>query len=785
MATDAAPVRGRRRPRRLLMRLACAALAAPAAAWVLFLVADRLWPFPRQVLADAQRSGPGALVLDRGGRPLRAFLGAADERLFPVTPAEVNPRLVQATIAVEDRRFRRHRGVDPLALARAVLSNVRRGRVVSGASTITMQVVRRLEARPRTLTSKAVEAFRALQLERLAGKDEILTLYLNLAPYGGNLTGVEGASQTYFGKHAQDLTLAESALLAGLPKSPSRLRPDRHPEAARARRDYVLRRMRTCGFITDGELADALQQPVRAELRRFPFQAPHFAQLVRDRNPGRPLLHTTLDVRLQALCEEAVRRQVDGLRRAGVTNGAAVLVENDTGSVRALVGSCDFFSPADRGQVDGATAPRSPGSALKPFIYAMAFDAGFCAPGTMLADVPASFGGYEPENYDRASRGLATAREALTDSLNVPAVGLLRRVGQDRVYRLLRELDLSTISRPPDHYGLSLALGGADVTLLDLTGAYATLARLGVHRRCRLLETEPVDPGRRVLSEGACYLAADVLSDPERLRRADLAASVGRPLRLAWKTGTSWGHRDAWTLAWTPRYTVGVWLGNFDGRRSAALTGVQAAAPVAARILQAVHAQESCAWYARPADVAERTVCVASGMAPGPHCSATVSDLCLRDRSDRSPCTVHAEVRIDRRTGCCLCPQCAAGRSHDVRVVECWPSGVAAWLRQRDPARPLMPPHLPGCPAARIAGGGPRILSPPPARTYVATGLSCDRLLLKAAGGGQALYWFVDGRLHATGAPLEGRFWPMERGTHTVLCTDEAGRSDSVCVVVR
>jgi penicillin-binding protein 1C len=504
MGTDAAQRERGSTRRRWLRRGAIVLVIALTLPVLSFFSLSLLFPFPVEEIAAAKRRQASTLVLDSEGHLLRPFLGEDQTWLFWVGLDEVSPHLIEATIAVEDERFYRHPGVDPIAVMRAAWTNLRSRRTVSGASTITMQVMRLLERRPRTLCNKAIESFRALQMERILSKKEILEIYFNLAPYGGNLVGPETASLSYFGKHARDLTLGEAALLAGLVQSPSRFRPDRHAERAQRRRDHVLERMQTCGCISREQLEVGLKETVALTPRiPFPFEAPHLAEMLHRRNASETVLRTTLDRRIQTLAETAVREGVDSLRHEGISNGAVVVIENETAAVRALVGSCNFFSEEDLGQINGATAARSPGSALKPFIYALAFDEGLITPKSILADVPANYTGYEPQNFDHLYRGPVTAREALCASLNMPAVGLLGRVGQKRCYSLLKELGLTTLRQDADRYGLSLALGSAEVNLLELTNAYSTLARLGESRPYRLLETQPVAPGRRVLSEGA------------------------------------------------------------------------------------------------------------------------------------------------------------------------------------------------------------------------------------------------------------------------------------------
>ncbi len=774
----------RARARRKLLRRTgvCLALAVVA-----FHVLSLLFPFPEAKLETLRREREAVLVQDREGNLLRPFLSADESWLFWASRDEISPRLVEAIIAVEDERFRIHPGVDPIAIVRAAWSNFRRGRIVSGASTLTMQVVRMQDPRPRTYTTKAAEAFRALQLERLRSKDRLLEIYLNLAPFGGNLVGVEAASLSYFRKHAKDLTLGEAALLAGLVQSPTRLRPDRHPERARQRRDHVLERMKICGYISKEQLTVALKEPVWVKRNRFPFEAPHFARMVFRRHTGVPVLRTTLDGHIQQVAETALREQVDSLRPAGVTNGAVVVVENPTAAVRALVGSCDFFSIEDCGQINGPTAARSPGSAVKPFTYALAFERGVACPSTVLADVPRNFTGYEPENYDHRHRGPVTARQALAHSLNVPAVDLLREVGLGRLHALLKECGLSTLTREADHYGLALTLGSAEARLLELTNAYAALARLGMYKPYRLLEDEPLRRGRQVLSSGAAYLVADVLSDMKRLGGACLWKSERSQIRMAWKTGTSYGHRDAWTIAYTPEYTVGVWLGNFSGEPSRALVGIEAAAPVAARIMDQIHADKTSTWYVRPESVGVHDVCAASGMPIGEHCPLSSRALYLRNRSTTKPCTIHVAARIDDETGGCLCHLCSRGRRHTVKVVEDWPLALAAWFRHQGITRPLMPAHFSGCRAVCDQGSRPRIFAPGDGQSYI---LAEDdggnqKLLFQASAATERIHWFVDGTLYKTCPASERLFWPLRRGEHVIACADDSGRSTSVRIDVQ
>jgi len=768
---------------------------------IVFHAALLLFPFPEQRLQSAVYRGTAVMVLDNRGEILRAYTGSDDMWMFHAGRDSISERVVQATIAAEDKRFYSHHGVDLLAICRAAASNLLNMRAVSGASTITMQTIRLLDNRPRTLASKLAESFRAVQLERFHTKDEILEYYLNLAPYGGNIVGIEAASLAYFRKRPADLTLAEAALLAGLPQSPSRLRPDRHPERARKRRDVVLNRMHACGFINDTELRRALSEPVAIRREPFPFQAPHFAEMVRRTHPSRAILRTTLELGIQQLCEETLIAAVESHRNDGVSNGSIVVIENYSGAVRAVAGSVDFHSLEHSGQVNGAVARRSPGSALKPFLYAQSFDRGIITPSSMLSDEPLNRSGYSPRNYDRRYRGPVSAEAALALSLNVPAVQLLEELGHESFYELLLKLGFTTLDRPASHYGLGIVLGSAEVSLIELTNAYATLARMGVHRPWCLLENQPEkmsggnvaghcprppagqgrclapteseSPGRRIFSPEAAWLTAQVLSNPEfhtglavEHRRAP---GGGQGIRMAFKTGTSWGHRDAWTVAFTPKYTVGVWMGNFSGEPGRGLVGIQAAAPVAVEIIKRLHSQGLRCWFEMPSRIAVRRVCPVSGMIHGRHCGSYIEGYVICGRSSMQECSVHR-----------------GGGEHDAE------QALAASLAggRRDPPTPnsfgrASPPlYCNGVPGHSSVA--PEVLSPTKGRTYVIDPtLVSQRLPFRASASTPRVHWFVNGELYSSTSAGNAIFWDVTIGDHTITCSDDTGRCTSLSIHVR
>lgn len=765
-------VRAWRRP---WLRRGLALLALPLLLWGAL---ELLCPFPRARWESWRRQHEGLRLLDREGQPLREFAGPAGDRMLWVELDRVSPWLIRATIAAEDQHFAWHPGLDPLAVLRAGRDNLAAGRRVSGASTLTMQTMRLLDPAPRTWRSKLRESWRALQAELRFSKRELLTRYLNLAPYGANLRGVEAAAQAWFGRPAAELSLGQAALLAGLPQAPTRLRPDRNPEGARRRRDYVLRRLWERGEISLGEFRLARAEPLPAVCRREARSAPHFAEYVRASRGAAGTLRSTLDAACQAAAEAALRDGLRVLHADARLNGAVVVLDNRDGAILALAGARDYdAAPAECGRMNLALARRSPGSALKPLLYALALERGrLTGPDTVLADIPVSFAGYTPHNYDRRCRGLVPAGEALRQSLNVPAVRLLREVGVGSFHQFLAAAGCGGLARQPSHYGLSLALGGVEVNLLELTAAYGALANGGQWRSPRLLPDDPPAAPHRLCGPGAAWLTLDMLRDRSRL---DPAVSP-----LAWKTGTSYGHRDAWTVAVEPRYTVGVWLGNPRGG-AIHVPGVEAAAPVALRLLAELTRERPAPWFARPDEVLERPLCAGSGQLAGPDCPQARPGYCLQGRLPAWTCRVHRRLPLDRATGLVLTREQAARRPHDLAVRESWPAAWAEWLRQAAPRPELAPPTYREELVEAPAGARPRIESPAPGRTYYRNEGALPALLPLRASSEGACYWFVDGMLFRRSAGGEEVYWPMASGSHRIVCAGEDGQGPAVQVVVR
>lgn len=520
------------------------------------------------------------IVEDRIGRPLRIFPAADGIWRLPAHAGDVPPHFRAMLTTYEDKRFDKHPGVDPVALTRAAAQALRHGRVVSGGSTLTMQAARLLEPGPKGLGAKLLQMFRAVQLERRFTKDEILGIYLTLAPYGGNIEGVQAAALLWFGKRAEALDIAEAALLAALPQSPTALRPDRHFEAAKAARDKVLRR--AAALLPPGVAAEAMSEPIPTLRAALPFLAPHLTEALARRASGRTI-KTTLDGDLQANLEALARRQLIDL--APRANLAIVVVENLTRRVLAQVGGVDYFDDQRAGRVNLASAYRSPGSTLKPFIYGMGFDDAIVHPLTIIDDAPTSFGDYTPANFDRRWNGEITAALALQNSLNIPAVAVLDKIGPMRFAAALGQGGVRMrLPKAETRPGLAIALGGSSLRLVDLVSLYAGLGDDGAVEPLITAAGRAREGGFPVLSKASAQVVLDILrgaSTPDGFAPAEVTSAERR---IAVKTGTSFGFRDAWAVGVSASHSVGVWVGRPDGAPSPGRYGRNTAAPLARQI---------------------------------------------------------------------------------------------------------------------------------------------------------------------------------------------------------
>jgi penicillin-binding protein 1C len=750
------------------------------------------WAFPRVVPHAPLRNRvpTSTAVFDADGGLLRLTLAPDGQYRVWIPLARISPLLVDATLLQEDRHFRMHPGVDPGALARAVWhSYVMRDRR-EGGSTITMQLARLLYGiQSSSPGGKVNQIAHALWLELRYTKREILEAYLNVAPYGGNIQGASAASLIYFGKEPGRLTLAEALTLAVLPQNPARRGPGAGPGAQatlRHARDELYGRWRDRHAAAPGE-AEALRLPVRiGSSADLPFRAPHFVNAVLGADAGTPEIRTTLDRRLQSLLERQLRGYVAGQARLGVYNAAAMLVDSRTMAVKALVGSADFFSSSIEGQVNGTQAKRSPGSTLKPFIYALGIDQGVIHPMTVLKDAPSAFGAYSPENFDGRFVGPLTVQDALIRSRNIPAVYVASQLSKPDLYDFLSMAGVSGL-QPKEHYGLALVLGGGELTMEEIVSLYGALGNEGVVRPVRYRTEQPEARGVQVLSPEAAWVTLDMLKSNPR-PDAPFAALPG-PLPIYWKTGTSYGFRDAWTVGIFGPYILAVWVGNFDGAGNPAFVGVQMAAPLFFHVVDAVEAlQPSLGEPPRtfPGNLTRVDVCAASGDLPNAECPRTVPTWFIPGKSPIRVSTLHQALLIDDHTGLRDCPPYIPGPAHHV-VYEMWGSDLARLFQEAGLPRRAPPPFDSRCEAhlADIpASGPPQITSPLRGVTYSlrARRLGTETVTLRAtaSGGVHAVYWFVGSSYVGTSAPGASVGWrPDVAGSFVVRAVDDQGQADS------
>jgi penicillin-binding protein 1C len=696
------------------------------------LVAGLLRPLPSALMEPAL----GTQVLDRDGIPL-AYRAAPDRAPGqPLSLDELGADLVAATLAAEDHRFRWHPGVDPVGVTRALVHNARAGRVVEGGSTITQQLARNLVPRGPGLLGKAGEALLALRLELWLDKDTILAEYLSRVYYGNAALGADAAARLYFDRPPRALSLAQAATLAAIPRRPADLDPLRFPLRVQDARDAVLRRVQRRGLADASRVAEALAEPLVLSPPASPGEAPH---LVRRVFAPVAQIRTTIDLALQHAAEAAVADVLTALAPHRAHQAAVVVVHNPTREVIAYVGS-GVWGSSD-GQVDGVRAPRSPGSALKPFLYGLALEEGATL-ADLVEDTPGTWstthGSWRPENYDHGSAGPVTLREALARSLNVPAVRLAERVGVADLHRRLVALGFTTLGDRPDHYGLSLALGSGEIRLDELAAAYATLASQGRWRPLRFTRDAPRPAPIRVMSPAAAFLIADALDDPDARAPAFGRASTLEPsFPMAAKTGTSTGWRDNWAVGVTPAVTVAVWVGNFDGSPMVDISGVTGAGPILARVMAAAMEGRPDESFATPPGLARRAVCPLSGLLRGASCPDT-RDEWLPAKAERPTCDWHTP----------------AGTAV--------PSSLAAWAGQN------------GVPV-RADGGAVAVVAPANGTTWW---LDPDRAsadqaipLIARAPAGTTAIWAVDGAPVATTAPPFTARWVPTPGDHRVTVT--------------
>jgi penicillin-binding protein 1C len=763
-------------------------------------------PLPKSITHPAIRSP--TTILDRSGRLLYEARQEDYGSQKPLTITEIPPIVIEALIAIEDRTFRTHHGVSVRGVGRAMLQNLRAGRVVSGGSTLTQQLVRiRLNPPRRTVFYKIREMLLAVQLDGQLSKVEILEQYLQSAYFGHQAYGLRSAAHTYFGKEPAELSTGEIALLIGLLQSPVALDPFGNRDGAIARRVRVLQAMRETGIMSAEDTEHAAAEPLRLRPDRTAIRAPHFVFWILYRYADRALpgatLATTMDLDLQTRIEAIVRRRIGELREANATSAAVVVLDVSTGDILAMVGSADYFDELRDGAVNVAVSARQPGSSLKPFTYALALAQGHTA-ATTVADTEVQLlteegNPYTPRNYDYDLHGLVRYREALANSYNIAAVKVLERIGVQRLLEFLRAAGITTLTKKPEHYGLALTLGSGEVRLQELAEAYGVFARAGRTLHARALSSEPVKEGTAILDPQIAWIITDILADPAaRLPEfgEDTPLAVP-PHRVAAKTGTTRNARDNWVVGYTPDRIVGVWVGNADNTPMRGTSGITGAGPIFHDVMAEAMRNLPARPFPEPPGITRRTICRLSGKLPTPACPHTIEEVFVAGTEPLEHDDLHQVVTIDRRNGLRAgeaCPEEFVLR----QLFTIFPPEVRPWSREhgfREPPSvfsPLCPStafsmfHTPfSIPSEDTL----TITKPHHGDSFLLDPLIPDEsekitLEARAPVGVESVVWHINGILIGTTAPPDFRVrWKPVPGTHRVEAISEGNR-DAVTITI-
>ena len=740
-------------------------LLLPFIAVLIFVLADLLFPFHPRIHYSQ-------IITARDSTVLHTFLSQDDKWRLKTEIPEIMPQLREAIIFKEDRYFYYHFGVNPVAVGRAFVNNLLHRKTTSGASTITMQVARLLQPKHRTYAHKLLEIFRAMQLEWHYSKDEILQMYLNLVPYGGNVEGVKSAALLYFGQSPEHLSLAQVMTLAIVPNRPTSLYLGKNNEYIRQERNRWLKRLPVGRVFPAAALADALAEPLEAQRHEAPKQAPHFALRMRKQFPDTDILHTSLDKGIQNQVENLAGNYAKRLKSLYINNLAVLVRNNQTHETVAYLGSQDFNDGNFGGQVDGVKAIRSPGSTLKPLIYALAFDEGKMTPKTMLTDVPTAFGSFVPDNFDEKFHGAVSAEQALSYSLNIPAVKMLNEIGIPLVVKKLKQAGFRQVAKDENKLGLSLALGGCGVTLEELVGLYSAFAV----------------PGRgdtALFSAEAAFVITRILTLANRPDLPNNYQSSYHIPKIAWKTGTSYGRRDAWSIGYNKNYTVGVWIGNFSGTGVHELTGADMATPLLFSIFNTIDYNAVNDWYQAPSGLKVRLVCAETGKVPGDFCTNKVVDEYVPLVSPNEKCDHLKEIAVAADEKMSYCTACLPMQGYFKRLYPNLPPELAAFYENHQMSYRKIPVHNPAC--NRIFDEeAPKIVMPINGSEYIVEKNAAPQLELvcHARNEVKKVYWYVNDRFYKAAALHEKVFFTPVPGKVKISCSDDKGRNTDIKITV-
>lgn len=738
------------------------------------------WPLP-PLLEDINFS---KAVYDEKHRLLRLTLSQDDKYRLYTPLSQIAPQMIAATLLEEDQYFRWHHGVNPLSMVKATWQTyVLKSRRV-GASTISMQVARiRFHIQSKKFVGKIEQIIRAIQIEMHYSKNQILEAYLNLAPYGNNIEGVGAASLIYFAKPVKEITLPQALTLTVIPQNPTHRTP-REKNLKEARNKLFQRWIKL--HPEDRDKRNLIELPLQIQnIRSLPFLAPHFVNSVLNHTASdQQDIITTLDVRLQKIIEQVTKQYLARKKNVGANNAAILLVDMQNFGIKAMVGSGNFFNTQIQGQINGTDIKRSPGSTLKPFIYGLAVDQGLIHPSTVLKDVPHSFGSYNPENFDYEFMGPIKAKDALTLSRNIPAIYLANQLSHPNLYELLESVNVTQL-KSEAHYGLSLVLGSAELTMQELTSLYGMLVTDGVWHPLRMLKDQPKPSGKRILSSEASFLVLDMLKNTSR---PGVLSNLSIP--VSWKTGTSSGYRDAWTIGSFGPYVLAVWVGNFNNQSNPAFVGKTIAAPLFFELVDAINHEAgplpTITKNPNALNLTKVAVCKASGMLPTHHCHDTELTWFIPGKSPINTDTIHREVAINKKTGL---RTCHFNQDTKFEIYEFWPSDLLKVFKEAGLQRRTPPAFDSSCSYTKNSGLNPQITSPKLQLSYVIRAnnpKSADIPLTAVADGDVvSLYWFINETYLAKSQRDQLYIWRAKPGKFIVRVVDDQGRSDAREIIIK
>ncbi len=754
--------------------------------FVLFFLLSLIFPLPEFKL----KQDYSTIYLDRNGELLRISLSPSGKYRIKLPLDQISGYMKKGMVLYEDKYFFYHFGINPVSVLKACILNVKNKKIISGASTINMQIARMLERRPRTILFKLVEMFRAFQLEYQYTKKELLGIYLNMIPMGGNIEGVGAGSYFYFGKEAENLSLMEASMLIGIPNSPNHNRPDRYLKNTKKQQIKVLSRICEKFGVKKDILKNAEKRSVYVKRFKNPYRCPHLIESGK-KSLNKFFKQFTIDLKIQTYCENVLKELYAVNKTQNIYNGAILVVDNKSQEVIAYVGSPDYYDNKHGCRINGAVILRSPGSALKPFLYAKAIEQGIITPEKIVYDIPREYNNYNPHNYSKKTYGLVTARYALVNSLNIPAVRLEYEMQGKGLGQLLKELFPLHKDILIDKSGLTLALGGFCLSLEQMTSLYMMLANEGVYHplkyyieKCEVEESE-----RQILDKRVCYIISEILSEYARPDLPYCWEFTSYLAKAALKTGTSFGLRDAWCIGYNPDYTVGVWLGNVNCRHSSFLVGIRKAAPLFMRIFNYL-TKNSDSWFEKPEGVRTRKVCTVSGEKPGPYCKHLNNDFYIPGISSEKTCSVHKKIIVRRKDNVEVCPYCMKGdpACYCEKIIEYWPPDVISFLRKTGRKYSPVPEHNPNCDYYFVKDK-PQIISPSKASVFEIDEnlpMNIQKIPLKVhvAQDADKIYWFLGSQLIAQGKVDETYFFSPQRGKWIISAIDSKGRSDSVTIMI-